>query len=86
MGQSGTGFTALPVPVSNVVTWTMGATYSGTYGTDYVVQTSPDLTTWTAATEGVGAGFVVVTPATSVAYTLPTGSGKLFVRLLVNPN
>jgi hypothetical protein len=45
MGQSGSGFTTLPVAVSNVVTWIMGGSYSGTYGTDYLVQTSPDLTT-----------------------------------------
>jgi hypothetical protein len=29
---------------------------------------------------------VVVTTGASVSYTLPTGSGKLFVHLLVNPN
>jgi autotransporter-associated beta strand protein len=86
MGQSGSTFTANPTVSGNTVTWPMGATYSGTYGIDYLVQTSDDLNTWTAATVGVGAGFVAVNPAASVIYTLPTGSGKLFVRLLVNPN
>jgi hypothetical protein len=32
----------------------------------------------------VAAGSVTITPGTSVAYTLPTGTGKLFVRLVVN--
>ena len=50
------------------------------------VQTSPDLGTWTPATVGVGAGFVAITPATSVTYTFTAPAGKRFVRLLVNPN
>jgi hypothetical protein len=33
----------------------------------------------------MGSGFVV-TPGTSVVDTLPTGSGKIFVCLLVNSN
>jgi len=86
MGESGNGFTTTPGIVSNAITWPMAATYSGTYGTHYVVQTSPDLTTWTPATVGAGPGFVAITPGVSVIYTMPAPAGKLFVRLLVNPN
>lgn len=86
MGATGTTLTANPTVVNGAITWPMGATYTGTYGTHYVVQTSPDLITWTPATVGVGPGFVAISPATSVTYTLPTPAGKRFVRLLVHPN
>ena len=85
MGQSGTGFTALPVlDSSNNITWTMGDSYTGTYGFDYVIQTSSDLNAWTP----VVVGEVTIdntAPGKSVSYTI-TGAGKRFVRLLVNPN
>jgi autotransporter-associated beta strand protein len=80
MGLSGSAFTANPAAVSGTVTWPMGATYAGAYGTDYKVQTSGNLSVW----DDVAAGSVTITPGTSVAYTLPTGTGKLFVRLVVN--
>ena len=67
MGQSGSGFTATPMlNASNVITWTMGATYTGVYGTDYVIQTSDDLNTWASAPVGE----VTIVPGTSVSYTL----------------
>jgi hypothetical protein len=55
----------------------MSAAFSGTF----VVQTSPDLGTWTNVTpqptrNGNG----------NLVYTLPPGQGKLFVRLVVTPN
>ncbi len=82
MGQSGSAFTATPVlNSSNVITWTMGATYTGTYGTDYVIQTSNELTTWAP----VLVGDVTIVPGASVSCTL-SGPGKRFVRLLVKPN
>ncbi len=47
MGLSGSGFTANPAPDANGrVTWPMAATYSGVYGTDYVVQIATDLVAW----------------------------------------
>ena len=58
---------------------------SSEYGADkqFVVQTSPDLVNWTP----VGAGDLKLANTTnSVTYTLPTGEGKLFVRLVVTPN
>ena len=82
MGQSGSGFTATPVlDASNKITWTMGDTYSGTYGTDYVIQTSSDLTTWDPVAVG-DVSIDVALPGKSVSYTL-TGTGKRFVRLKV---
>jgi hypothetical protein len=63
----------------------MSATFTGVYGTDYEVQTSGDLATWTQVPVGAGAGVLTITPGVSVAYTLPTGGGKVFVRLVVTP-
>ncbi|MEO7099220.1 MAG: autotransporter-associated beta strand repeat-containing protein [Luteolibacter sp.] len=82
MGQTGSSFTANPAPVSGAVTWPMGVSYSGVYGTDYEVQYSTDLVTWTTANQGTGANTVTVTTGTSVVYHMPTG-GKNFVRLIV---
>jgi autotransporter-associated beta strand protein len=85
MGESGNTFTSTPaLNASNVITWTMGDAYNGVYGTDYRVQTSSDLTIW----EPVAVGDVTIdntAPGKSLTYTL-TGSGKRFVRLVVNPN
>ncbi|MEO7101368.1 MAG: LamG-like jellyroll fold domain-containing protein [Luteolibacter sp.] len=82
MGQTGSTFTPNPAPVGGNVTWPMGATYSGVYGTDYEVQSSADLVTWTQVPIGTGDNTVTVTAATSVVYHIPTG-GKRFVRLVV---
>ena len=85
MGESGSGFTAQPaLNASNIITWTMADAYNGVYGTDYLLQTSGDLTTWAP----VAVGDVTIdntAPGKSLTYTL-TGSGTRFVRLLVNPN
>ena len=85
MGQSGSGFTALPGVVETAgvrsVTWTKGAAYTGVYGVDYFVQTSTDLATWTNATIGAGAGHVT-DGSSSVEFTLPAGA-TVFTRLMV---
>ena len=85
MGESGNSFTANPAPSSTAVTWPMGATYSGTYGVNYEIQTSSDLVIWNDASVGVGPNTVQIVPGTSVTYTLPTGAGPNFVRLAVYP-
>ena len=82
MGQTGSTFTANPAAVSGTVTWPMGATYTGVYGTDYEVQYSTDLVNWTKANVGTGDNTVAVTAGTSVVYDMPAG-GKSFVRLVV---
>ncbi len=78
-----TGFTANPAPAGGTVTWPMGASYVGNYGTDYEVQSSTDLTTWTQVPEGTGDNTVTVNAGTSVVYDMPSG-GKSFVRLVVH--
>ena len=81
MGLSGTGFTANPAPDANGrITWPMAANDSGTYGTDYVVQTSTDLIAWSDVPES---GVTIVT-GVSISYTA-TGPGVVFVRLKVSP-
>ncbi|MEI7957298.1 MAG: hypothetical protein WCJ66_19210, partial [Verrucomicrobiota bacterium] len=61
---------------SNQVTWPVNPDYQGTYE----VQISPDLSTWTAAVPQP-------TPAGgNLTYTLPSGLGTQFVRLVVTPN
>lgn len=78
MGQTGSGFTANPAPVGGVVSWPKGATYAGVYGTDYVVQTSTDLSTWTDVPVGD-----LTSNGNPVQYTLPTTGPALFTRLKV---
>ncbi|MEO7099562.1 MAG: autotransporter-associated beta strand repeat-containing protein [Luteolibacter sp.] len=76
MGATGSSFTANPGVVSNSVTWPKSASFVGSY----IVQTSSDLSSWATAVTGV------TDNGTSVVYTLPTGSPKLFVRLVVTAN
>jgi fibronectin-binding autotransporter adhesin len=78
-----TGFTALP-GVTNTggtlsVTWTKAATYGGTYGSDFVVETSATLANpWTTETLGVN----VTVVGDDVTYTFPAGT-RNFARLKV---
>jgi hypothetical protein len=78
---STTGFTHLPGVVNTAgtrsVTWTKGSGYSGTYGTDYVVEVSDTLQNWANAPTD----HVTESPA-SVKYTFPVGV-KQFARLKV---
>jgi autotransporter-associated beta strand protein len=80
MGESDSTFTANPPVVvsgsDRTVTWPKDSAFSGSY----VVETSPDLVNWTDVTGSV------VDNGTSVFYTFPAPSGKLFVRLVVTPN
>ena len=78
-----TGFTALPGVTDNAgilsVTWTKAAGYTGTYSTDFVVETSSTLAgTWTTETLGVN----VTITGNNVKYTFPSGT-KNFARLKV---
>jgi autotransporter-associated beta strand protein len=81
MGQTGSTFTSNPVPVNGKVTWPKDLNYMGAY----VVQTSSTMNSgdWTNvpvnATNPKDTG-------TSVEYTLPTGQGKIFARLVVVPD
>ena len=64
------------------VSWTKADAYTGTYATDFVVETSSTLVgVWGTASLGVGANQVVINGNT-VKYTFPAGT-KNFARLRV---
>jgi hypothetical protein len=74
MGQTGSSFTALPVPDSTgKVSWTKNPDYLGTFA----VQTSSNLSNWNTVAHTVNGNLI--------EYTLPSGQGKVFVRLSVDP-
>ncbi|MCP5546638.1 MAG: autotransporter-associated beta strand repeat-containing protein [Akkermansiaceae bacterium] len=81
-----TGRITLPGIAGGVISFTNGGNIpSGDYGTRFWLETAQDLDDWTpvdvgdldANTDG---------PGGSLAYTLPTGMGKWFVRLVVAPD
>lgn len=80
------GFTSNPTVNDGAVTWPNGGNIpSSDYGTQFVIQTSPDLENWT----DVLVGDLTANsdgPDGSLEYTLPTGRDKIFVRLEVSPN
>ena len=83
-----TGFTPLPGVANTLgvlsVTYTKAATYTGVYGTDYVVETSSTLADpWAPQLADPTPDFTVTFPnATEVKYTFPAGT-KQFARLKV---
>ena len=83
-----TGFTPLPGVTNTLgvlsVTYTKAATYTGVYGTDYVVETSSTLADpWAPQLADPTPDFTVTFPsATEVKYTFPAGT-KQFARLKV---
>ena len=86
--MNATGVTTNPGIINNTVTWPNGGNIdSAAYGTQFVVQTSLDLVTWS----DVAIGDLTTNtsgPGGALTYTLPAGAlgGKLFTRLLVTPN
>ena len=78
------GFTASPSSFTgNTATWTNGGNIpSSDYGTQFYIQTSPDLVNWTKVLDGDS---ILNNTAGSVSYTL-NGTGKQFVRLVVIPD
>ena len=78
------GQTTLPDLINNTVTWTNGGNIpSSEYGTQFAVETSPDLENWTAV--DVDDPNLSNTAGT-VSYTLTPGLDQQFVRLAVTPN
>jgi autotransporter-associated beta strand protein len=74
MGATGTA-TNPGLNASNTITWPMSPTFSGTYE----IQTSSDLSAWTNVTPRP-------LPASgNLSYTLPSGLGSRFVRLVATP-
>lgn len=83
MGMTGSASISGP-DADRKVTWTNGGNIpSSAYGSEFVVQTSTDLVTWTPV---AGVDPNLSNAAGSVSFTLPLGAGKLFVRLVVTPN
>jgi len=81
--NSAAGFTANPAIVSGAITWPNGGNIpASAYGTQFVVQTSSDLSSWT----DVPVGSLTTNTNSALTYTLPTGAGKIFARLVVTPN
>ena len=74
-----TGPAAHPGIAAGKVTWPKGAAYTGACGTDYIVQTSTDLSTWT----DVPPSDPNLSDGSPLRYTLSTAIPKCFVRLKV---
>lgn len=83
-----TGFTPLPGVTHTLgtlsITWTKGASYTGTYGTDFVVETSTTLAgVWAVQSATPAPGFTVTFPtANEVKFTFPADTTH-FARLKV---
>ena len=78
MGESGSGFTALPVPdATGTVSWPVGPDYPGAYGSDFVVETSTNLVDWNPVPAGE------VTLGATIDYTIPGDAPARFARLKV---
>lgn len=80
------GFTVNPqLDASNTIIWTNGGNIpASAYGTEFVIQTSSNLSTWT----DVPVGSLTTNtdgPGGSLTYTLTGGSAR-FVRLSITPN
>jgi alpha-galactosidase len=80
-----TGYTELPGVVSaggdTSITWTKAATFTGTYGTDFVVETSDTLIgAWTP--EPLGVNVVIIGNDVTFTFPSPLGAPK-FARLRV---
>jgi autotransporter-associated beta strand protein len=82
--NSAAGFTANPqLNASNTITWPNGGNIpASAYGTQFVIQTSPNLSTWTDVLVGDPN---LANTSGSLTYTA-TGGSPNFVRLKVNPN
>jgi hypothetical protein len=85
--MNATGVTTNPGITGNTVTWPNGGNIdSAAYGTQFVVQTSLDLVTWS----DVAIGDLTTNtsgPSGALTYTLPAAlGGKLFTRLVITPN
>lgn len=81
MGETVSGSTARPVINGKTTTWTKGASYSGTYGVNYWIETSSTLNggNWTV----VPAADPNLVNSSPLQYTLPSGPVKAFSRLVV---
>jgi len=82
--MNATGQATLPGLINNTVTWTNGGNIpSSDYGTQFAVETSPDLENWTPVDANDPN---LSNTAGTVSYTLTPGLDKQFARLAVTPN
>ena len=82
--MNATGQATLPGLIDNTVTWTNGGNIpSADYGTQFAVETSPDLENWTPVDENDPN---LSNTAGTVSYILTPGLDQQFVRLVVTPN
>jgi fibronectin-binding autotransporter adhesin len=83
MGQTGSSFTANPAIVTTegirTVTWPRDPAAAATFA----VETSSTLSSWNTITPPDAS--IDTSTSTQVVYTLPAGTGPLFVRLAVTP-
>lgn len=78
MGLSGSSPTANPTPAADrSIRWPIGPAYPGSYGTDFVIETSTNLSAWTTIPASE------VTLGTHVIYQIPASTTRTFVRLKV---
>jgi hypothetical protein len=82
MGTAGNAFTANPAPASGKITWPRA---SGTTISSFKVEVSTNLNGWTDASVTYPGSVDTTTNPNEVAFTLPTGLPKIFVRLSVTP-
>ncbi len=81
MGESGSTFTQLPGPdASGAIVWPMSASYIGSYGDGFRIESSPDLSIWSM----VPSADISIIAGDSVSYIFPSGEGIYFVRLAVD--
>jgi hypothetical protein len=67
------------------IAWKNGGNIpSSAYGSQFFVETSSDLVTWTVV--AAANNLNLSNTSTEVSYTIPSGSDKTFVRLKVTPN
>lgn len=86
--NAATGFTGNPSVVIafsvRSITWHNGGNIPfSDYGSQFVMQTSPNLVSWTNILVGDAN---LNNTSGSIIYTLPNGPGAIFVRLVVTPN
>ena len=83
--MSETGRITLPGIEGNTITWRNGGNIpSSAYGSQFFVETSSDLVTWTVV--DADNNLNLSNSSGEVSYTIPSGSDKTFVRLKVTPN
>lgn len=79
------GFTAVPGVTNTAgtfsITWTKAVSYTGTYGTDFVVETSSTLVAGSWTTEALGVSVII--SGNNVTYTFPASPLRNFTRLRV---